>query len=58
MQKQTVLLIDMLKQNTALTETVETLLRQNTELTEAVRRALVERIESMTSELHARIATD
>src|SRR6516165_1965811 len=41
MQKQTVLLIDMLKQNTALTQTVETLLRQNTELTEAVRRALV-----------------
>ena len=57
MQNQTVLLIDMLKQNTALTETVETLLRQNTELTEAVR-ALVERTESMTAELHARLATD
>ena len=54
MQKQTVLLIDMLKQNTALTETVETLLRQNTELTESVR-ALVQRTEAMTAELHARI---
>jgi hypothetical protein len=31
-------------------------LRQNTELTEAVR-ALVERTEAMTAELHARIAT-
>ena len=54
MQKQTVLLIDMLKQNTALTESVETLLRQNTELTESVR-ALVQRTEAMTAELHARI---
>jgi uncharacterized membrane protein len=55
MQKQTVLLIDMLKQNTGLTESVETLLRQNTQLTETVR-ALVERIEAMTAELHARMA--
>jgi uncharacterized membrane protein len=55
MQKQAILLVDMLKQNTALTESVETLLRQNTELTETVR-SLVERIESMTAEMHKRFA--
>ena len=55
MQKQTSLLIEMLGQNTALTESVETLLRQNTELTQTVR-ALVERIETMTAEVHSRIA--
>ena len=38
MQKQASLLVDMLKQNTTLTESVETLLRQNTELTETVTR--------------------
>src|SRR5271167_2737504 len=43
MQKQSGLMIEMLQQNTALTESVQTLLRQNTELTEAVR-VLVERI--------------
>ena len=55
MQNQTALLVDMLKQNTTLTESVETLLRQNTELTETVR-SLVERIEAMTAEMHARLA--
>jgi uncharacterized membrane protein len=54
MQTQTALLIDMLKQNTALTENVETLLRQNTELTETVR-LLVVRIEGMTAEMHSRV---
>ena len=55
MQNQTALLVDMLKQNTTLTETVETLLRQNTELTQTVR-TLAERIEGMTTEMHARLA--
>src|SRR5271165_4619743 len=55
LQKQTEMLIEMMEQNTTLTETVEKLLRQNTELTETVR-VLVERIETMTTELHSRIA--
>jgi len=55
MQKQSGLMIEMLQQNTALTESVETLLRQNTELTETVR-GLVERIEAMTVEVHSQIA--
>jgi uncharacterized membrane protein len=55
MQTQTALLVDMLKQNTALTESVQTLLRQNTELTETVR-GLVERIEAMTAEMHGRLS--
>ena len=55
MREQAGMLIEMLRQNTALTERVETLLRQNTELTEAVR-TLVERIDAMTSEVHARVA--
>ena len=55
MQTQTTLLVDMLQQNTALTESVQTLLRQNTELTETVR-TLVERIGSMTAEMHKRFA--
>src|SRR5271165_7019832 len=55
MRKQSGLMFEMLGQNTALTETVEKLLRQNTELTETVR-VLVERIETMTTELHSRIA--
>jgi uncharacterized membrane protein len=55
MQTQTTLLVDMLRQNTALTESVQTLLRQNTELTETVR-SLVERIEAMTVEMHSRFA--
>jgi uncharacterized membrane protein len=55
MQKQSGLLIEMLEQNTALTESVETLLRQNTELTQTVR-TLVERIDAVTTEVHARLA--
>jgi uncharacterized membrane protein len=55
MQTQAALLVDMLQQNTALTESVQTLLRQNTELTETVR-TLVERIDAMTTELHSRLA--
>jgi len=55
MQKQAGLLVEMLEQNTSLTETVEKLLRQNTELTQSVR-ILVERIETMTKELHSRFA--
>jgi uncharacterized membrane protein len=55
MQKQSGLMIEMLQQNTALTESVEMLLRQNTELTETVK-ALVQRIEAMTAEVHAQVA--
>ena len=39
MEKQTALLVEMLGQNTALTESVQALLRQNTELTHKVRRS-------------------
>ncbi len=55
MQKQSSLMFEMLEQNTALTESVETLLKQNTELTQTVR-ALVERIDAMTTEVHSRLA--
>ena len=55
MQKQSGMMIEMLQQNTALTESVEKLLRQNTELTETVR-VLVERIETMTAEVHTQVA--
>ena len=55
MQKESGLLVEMLEQNTSLTETVEKLLRQNTELTQTVR-ILVERIETMTKEVHSRLA--
>jgi len=55
LQKQSEMLIEMMEQNTALTERVETLLKQNTELTEMVR-TLVERIDAMTTEVHTRIA--
>jgi uncharacterized membrane protein len=52
MREQSGMLIEMLQQNTALTERVEALLKQNTELTETVR-TLVERIDAVTSEVHA-----
>ena len=55
MQKQSALMFEMLQQNTALTESVETLLRQNTELTQTVR-TLVERIDAVTTEMHSRVA--
>jgi uncharacterized membrane protein len=54
-REQTTLMIEMLKQNTSLTESVEGLLRQNTELTESVR-GLAERIEAMTRDMHVRLA--
>ena len=55
LQQQSAMLIEMMQQNTALTERVETLLRQNTELTQTVR-TLVERIDAMTTEVHTRLA--
>jgi uncharacterized membrane protein len=54
MREQAGMLVEMVQQNTALTERVETLLKQNTELTRTVR-TLVERIDAMTSEVHARM---
>jgi len=54
-EKQTGLLVEMLQQNTTLTESVATLLKQNTELTQTVH-MLVARIESMTAEVHMRLA--
>jgi uncharacterized membrane protein len=54
MREQSALLVEMVRQNTALTERVETLLKQNTELIETVR-TLVERIDTTTSEVHARV---
>jgi hypothetical protein len=55
MQKQTKLLVETLEQNTTLTQDVEALLRQNTDLTQTIR-TLAERIETMTAEVHARLA--
>jgi uncharacterized membrane protein len=54
MREQSGMLIEMMQQNTTLTERVETLLKQNTELTETVR-TLVQRIDAMTTEVHARV---
>jgi hypothetical protein len=54
MREQSGMMLELLQQNTALTERVETLLKQNTELTETVR-TLVERIDAMTTEVHTRI---
>jgi uncharacterized membrane protein len=54
MEKQTNLLVDMLRQNNALTEQVNTLLEQNTELTNAVR-TLVESVKELTVDLHGRL---
>ena len=54
-EKQSALLIEMLGQNTALTEQVRTLLQQNTELTQHVRE-LIERMQALTMEVHERIA--
>ena len=55
MEKQTALLVDMLGQNTVLTQSVQALLTQNTELTDKVR-ALAERIETMTAEVRDSVA--
>ena len=54
MVKQTALLVDMLGQNTSLTEQVSALMKQNNELTKTVQ-SLVERIEGLTVEVHARL---
>ena len=55
MREQAGMMVEMLQQNTALTERVETLLKQNTELTETIR-TLVERIDSVTAAVHTCVA--
>jgi uncharacterized membrane protein len=55
MREQGGMMVEMLQQNTALTERVETLLKQNTELTETIR-TLVERIDAVTTEVHTCVA--
>ena len=55
MREQAGMMVEMLQQNTALTERVETLLKQNTELTETIR-TLVERIDAVTAEVHTCVA--
>ena len=54
MREQASMLVEMVQQNTALTERVETLLKQNTELTQTVS-TLVERIDAMMCDVHARM---
>jgi len=54
MEKQTSLLVEMLKQNNSLTEQVNSLLQQNTELTNTVR-GLVEHVRLLTGELHGHL---
>ena len=54
MEKQTSLLVEMLRQNNSLTEQVNTLLEQNTELTNTVR-GLVEHVRSLTGDLHGHL---
>ena len=56
MREQASMMVEMLQQNTALTERVETLLKQNTELTETIR-TLVERIDAVTTEVHTCVAS-
>jgi uncharacterized membrane protein len=55
MREQSAMLIEMMRQNTALTERVETLLTQNTELTETIK-TLVERIDAVTAAVHTCVA--
>jgi uncharacterized membrane protein len=55
-REQAALLVDMLKQNTELTENVRSLLGQNTELTETVKQ-LAERIEAMTADVCGRLGS-
>jgi uncharacterized membrane protein len=57
MEKQTALLVEMLKQNNDLTEQVNKLLEQNTELTGTVR-TLVENVKDLTVDLHARVVAN
>ena len=54
MEKQTELLVEMLRQNNALTEQVSSLLEQNTALTDNVK-GLVERINALTTEVHSHV---
>lgn len=56
MEKQSDLLIQMLEQNTALTERVNALLQQNTDLTNSVK-TLVERVKELTTDVHTRIVS-
>ncbi|MDB5651314.1 MAG: hypothetical protein JWL62_2834 [Hyphomicrobiales bacterium] len=53
-EEQTTLLVEMLKQNTRLTEQVNALLEKNTELTQTVS-GLVQRIEGVTTAVHERV---
>ena len=53
-EKQTGLLLEMLKRNTAITDQVSALPGQNTELTNNVK-SLVERVNALTEEVHARV---
>jgi hypothetical protein len=55
MREQAGMMVEMLQQNTALTERVEILLKLNTELTETIR-TLVERIDAVTTEVHTCVA--
>ena len=54
MERQTALLVDMMKQNTALTERLSALINQNTDLTNTVR-GLVEQVQTLTSEVYTRV---
>lgn len=54
MERQAAMLVDMMKQNTDMTEQVEALLKQNTELTQSVQ-ALTQRIEALVVPMHERV---
>ena len=54
LERQTALLVEMLKQNNALTERVNALLEQNTALTKTIK-TLVERVQGLTNDVHSRI---
>ncbi len=56
-EKQSALLVEMLRQNNALTEQVDKLLQQNTDLTLTVR-TLVENVRELTIDVHARIVSN
>jgi uncharacterized membrane protein len=56
MERQTQLLVEMMKQNNGLTEQVNLLVRQNTDLTNSVK-TLVEQVKDLTSDVHARLVT-
>ena len=54
MEKQSCLLVEMMKQNNELTEQVNLLVRQNTELTNSVK-TLVEQVKDLTTDVHTRL---